>query len=466
MHVNRCRALACAALVLTAALLAACGDDSSDATPTPTEIPTAEPGATSGPGVTDDEIVIGMTNDLSGEGGTPYAAVTVAMQAYFAAVNEEQGGVCGRDLTLIAADDQYTREIAYDETVRLVEEEDVLAIVGAQSTEAHKLAAIYLNDPNSNKRHDDGIPDLFLSTGWSGWGDVETYPWSIGFIPDYYSDAQVVAAHINEHHEGEKVGLLYEDSPFGDDYLDGLEAALDDDALLVAKVQYEPPAPVSADATPTPTPEPTEDGEGTDAPAAGEPDVGALVDELIESKAEVVVLASAPDVTADVYRAAAEKEFAPQFVLSYVNSPSALAADIGGGTSADNLLAGFEALDGTVTTEYLLNLVEDDGDPALVEHERLMETYDGPPITTLSIYGQALAETVVETLSRACASLTTTGVLEAAESLSGFQPSLLLPGIEVNLSAEDHRAIEALQPVRIEADGNLTHVGDPIAAEG
>lgn len=462
MHVNRFAAPT--AVILLAAvigLLGACGDDDTASTPAPTEIPTSEPGITPGPGVSDSEITIGMTNDLSGEGGTPYAAVTTAMQAYFAALNEEKGGVCGRDLKFIAADDQYTREIAYDETKRLVEDEHALAIVGAQSTEAHKLAAIYLNDPNSNKRHNDGVPDLFLSTGWSGWGDIEKYPWTIGFIPDYLSDGQVIGTYINEHHEGEKVAILYEHSDFGDDYLAGLEETIADAKLLVSKTRYEPPALAAADATPTP--EPTSDADSTPAP---ETDVAALVDAIIESKAEVVVLASSPEVTAEVYRTAAEKDFAPQFILSYVNSPSALAADIGGGTSADHLLDGFAALDGTITTEYLINVVEDDGVPALVEHERIMETYDGPPVTTLSIYGQALAETVVETLARACADLTRTGVLEAAESLSGFEPTLLLPGIQINLSAEDHRAIETLQPVRIEADGNMTHVGDPIAAEG
>jgi branched-chain amino acid transport system substrate-binding protein len=460
MHVNDSRALVGAALLAVAVMfIAACGDDSLEATPSPTEVTrTPRPGTTPGPGVTGTEIIIGMTNDLSGEGATPYAAVTTAMQAYFAAINGEQGGVCGRHLTLITADDRYTPEIALEETKRLVAEENVLAIVGAQNTEAHKAVAAYLNDPNGNKRHGDGIPDLFVSTGWSGWGDVEKFPWTFGFIPDYYSDASVIAEFINQNHEGENAAILYEDSDFGSDYVAGLEATIADAKLLVSKVKYAPPA---AGVTPTPP-----DGETADAAEAGEPDVPALVDALVKSKATVVVLASTPDVTAEVYRVAAEKKFAPQFFLSYVNTPSTLAAGIGGGTSADHLLAGCEALDGTITTEYLLNLVEDEGDPALVEHQRIMETYDGPPITTLSTYGQALAETVVETLSRACSDLSTKGVLTAAESLSGFRPSLLLPGIEINLSPEDHRAIQELQPVRIYADGNLTHVGGPIDAEG
>jgi ABC-type branched-subunit amino acid transport system substrate-binding protein len=74
-----------------------------------------------------------MTNDLAGEGGTPYAAVTGAVQAYLSHVSEELGGVCGRDVVVMSADDRYTPEIALEETRRLVEEEDVLAMIRALS---------------------------------------------------------------------------------------------------------------------------------------------------------------------------------------------------------------------------------------------------------------------------------------------------------------------------------------------
>lgn len=461
------------AAVAMLAFAAACGDDDSDppASPSATAAPTLAPGVTPGPGVTNDEIFLGMTNDLSGEGNTPYAAVTSAILAYFAALNEEQGGVCGRDIILLTGDDQYTPEIALEETKRLVEEEEVLAIIGAQSTEAHLLVAPYLHDPDGNRNTADSVPDLFVSSGWSGWGDVDEFPWTIGFIPDYASDGQVIATYINEEHADEKVGLLYEDSGFGADYLAGISGTIDDDGRLVA-IPYTPPPPAATatpasapDASPTPTAA-AEDTETPDASQAPEFDAAALVDQLVEAGAEVVVLATEPDVTAEIYLAAEEKDFHPVFIISYVNTASSLAAAVGGGTSADHLLAGFEMLDGTITTQYLLNLVENEGDPNLVEHQRIMETYDGPAVTTLSVYGQTLAETVVETLERACTNLNREGVLSAAESISGFSPSLLLPGMSVRLGPDDHRAIETLQPVRIEADGVLTPMGDPISAEG
>jgi len=457
-YLSRMRWLLTLAGGVAVVALAACGggdDRTPTPSPSPTATPTARPGVTPGPGVSDTEIRLGMTNDLAGEGGTPYAAVTASVQAYIAQVNQELGGVCDRDLVVIAADDSYTPEIALRETQRLVEKEDVLAIIGAQNTDVHLAVAPYLNDPDGDEDTGDGVPDLFLSTGWSGWGIVDSFPWSIGFIPDYASDGEIIGKYIEERLPEKKIGLLYENSNFGRDYRAALERVFVGDEVLVASVAYDveqggdeaEPTPVDGDPTPTPAVRP-------------------LLQELIDAGAEVVVLGTTPAVSAEVFKIANAGDLISQFILSYVNTPSTLAAEIGGGTQADSLLEGFEQLSGSVVSKYMLNLVEDEGSPELIEHQRIMETYDGPPVTTLSIYGQALAETVVETLSRACDQLDREGVLQAAESLSGFQPSVLLPGIEVNLSSEDHRAIEAMQPVMIEADGSLTEIGEPISAEG
>ena len=444
---------------VVAVSLAACGsgdDPIPTPSPSPTATPTARPGVTPGPGVSETEIRLGMTNDLAGEGGTPYAAVTASVQAYFAHINGELGGVCGRDVVVIVADDRYTPEIALEETQRLVEEEDVLAIIGAQSTDVHLAVAPYLNDPDGDGDGGDGVPDLFLSTGWSGWGDIDLFPWSVGFIPDYASDGEIIAKYIDERLPEKKVGLLYENSNFGRDYRAALERVFVGDEVLVASVAYEVEQG-GDEAQPTPV-----DGEDPTPTPAARP----LLQELIDAGAEVVVLGTTPTVSAEVFKIANAGDLISQFILSYVNTPSTLAAEIGGGTEADSLLEGFEQLSGSVLSKYMLNLVEDEGSAELIEHQRIMQTYDGPPVTTLSIYGQALAETVVETLSRACDQLDREGVLQAAESLSGFQPSVLLPGIEVNLSPEDHRAIETMQPVMIEADGSLTEIGEPISAEG
>lgn len=427
------------ALALVAALAAAaCGGDDDSPTPSasPSPPPTLAPGVTPGPGVTETEIRLGMTNDLAGVGETPYAAVSDAIGAYFEKVNQD-GGVCGRDLLLVTKDDQYNPELALATTKELVEQDGVLAIVGALGTAAHLAVADYLNDPNGDGNKDDGVPDLFVSTGYSGWGDVARWPWTIGFIPDYQTDAKALASYINENQRGKKIGILYESNELGNDYDSALKNSLTDPALLVSEQPYDSAAP----------------------------DVAGHIDALSQAGVEVVVLATTPDVSALAITTAHGRGYNPQLVLSYVNSQTQLATLIGAGAALDQLTAGFRELSGAVSTTYLLSAIDSEDDPAVVEHKRIMQTFGGTQVSTLTVYGQALAETAVAALSRTCDRPTRKGLMNAVESLRGFHPSLLLPGIDVNLGPKDHHSFQTLQVVSFGEDGSQTAIGEPVSLE-
>jgi ABC-type branched-subunit amino acid transport system substrate-binding protein len=378
-----------------------------------------------------------MTNDLAGAGGTPYGAVTEAMQSYFAMVNREEDGVCGRDLMLLARDDQYNKELALAATKELVEKDGVLAMIGALGTQPHLPVADYLNDPNADGDRSDGVPDLFVSTGYSGWGDLTRWPWTAGFIPDYQADAQILIGYINERFAGKRFGILYQNDEFGNDYLLRTKETLADQALLVSEQPYDPTGP----------------------------EVAPFITKFIDAGVEVILLATPPEVSARAIAAAHRLEYAPQFVLSYVNSHTHLATLIGGGSGPDQLALGLGELSGAISTNYLLSAIEDEDSPAIAEHLRVMQTYDGPHVSTLTIYGQALAETVVELLRRACHNPTRQGVVDAAHSLEGFHPSLLWPGVNVNLGPDDHRAIQSMQVVILKDDGTLEEIGDPVSVE-
>jgi branched-chain amino acid transport system substrate-binding protein len=427
-------------IILSITLLgAACAGGDKEPRPTaePTPSPTAGRGGSHGPGVTETEIRLGMTNDLSASGDTPFSLITTAIQAYFRKVNAESGGACGRKINLLSEDDGYTPQGALEKTKKLVEQDQVLAMIGAVGTPVHTPVAAYLNDPNGDGNTADGIPDLFVSTGWSGWGDVAKYPWTIGYIPDYLTDAKVLARYLNDHLKGKKIGILAQNDQFGNDYLRGVQDAVENKDLVVSSQRVDP----SPDA------------------------IKAQVVAVRDTGAEAVVLALPPEVSANVFRIAEGEGFRPKWLVSYVNSPSALAREIGGGTLAEQLIKGFEDLNGSVSTEYLLSAIDDAEAPPMREHRRIMETYAGPIVSTLTIYGQSLAEAVVETLKRSCESITREGVLRAAESIQHFHSSLMLEGVELNLGAKDHFAIQTLQPVEIQKDGTLKDLGDPVAVE-
>ncbi len=429
---------ALAAVLLIAA--AACGDDDDEEEESPspggtTAAATETPSGEVGPGVTDTEILLGHSNDLAGTGGTPYGIITPSMDAYFKKVNEEDDGVCGRSIKLIAEDDQYQPALALEKAKKLVEQDEVLAFVGALGTAAHLGAVDYLNDPNGDGDTKDGIPDLLVSTGYSGWGDYQKWPWTIGYIPDYVSDAKVQGTYINDNFPDAKIGILYQNDAFGKDYLNGLKDVLT--GSIVSEQSYE------ASAT----------------------DISSQILTIKDAGADLIFLGTTPGFAAKAIVAAHTQDYKPQFFQSYVNSHTTLASLIGGGTSPDQLGKGFTELDGTIATNYILSAVEDADDPAMVEHKRIMETYGGPTLSTLTVYGQSLAELVVEILSKACDNLNREGVLAAAESVKGFSPSVMWPGIEITLGPDDHYAIESLQPVQIQKDGTLKELGGVISVE-
>ncbi len=44
------------------------------------------------------------------------------------------------------------------------------------------------------------VPQLFVATGATKWGDPKHFPWTMGLQPNYQSEARIYAAYILEHH--------------------------------------------------------------------------------------------------------------------------------------------------------------------------------------------------------------------------------------------------------------------------
>ena len=118
-----------------------------------------------GPGVTDTEIKLGQTMPYSGP-VAGYSTVGRAMAAYFTKVNAE-GGVNGRKLKLISLDDAFTPPKTVEQTRRLVEQDEVLAIFGTLGTPTNSAIAKYLNSKN--------VPQLLILTGNPKLGDTRTF---------------------------------------------------------------------------------------------------------------------------------------------------------------------------------------------------------------------------------------------------------------------------------------------------
>src|SRR5450432_3511309 len=168
------------------------------------------------PGATDTEIKIGTTTPYSGP-ASAYSAGAVSATAYFTMINE-QGGVNGRKINLISLDDAYSPPKTVEQVRRLVEDEKVAFCFQTLGTACNLAIRQYLNDNN--------VPQLFVSTGASVFSDPEHFPWTIGFNPNYQTEAHIYAKDILATKPNAKIGVLSQNDGFGKDYLIGLKEVL------------------------------------------------------------------------------------------------------------------------------------------------------------------------------------------------------------------------------------------------
>ena len=67
------------------------------------------------------------------------------------------------------------------------------------------------------------VPQLFVATGASKWGDPKEFPWTMGFQPDYHTEAMIYAKHILANVKDAKIGVLNQNDDYGKDYFDGFK---------------------------------------------------------------------------------------------------------------------------------------------------------------------------------------------------------------------------------------------------
>jgi branched-chain amino acid transport system substrate-binding protein len=243
---------------------------------------TAAASATYDPGADAKTIKIGMTAPLSGP-VSAYAEIAKSAEAYIRKVNDE-GGINGRRIELIVADDAYSPPKTVEQTRRLVESDEVLLLFGGVETPTNSAMHKYLNDRK--------VPQLFLGSGAAKWNDPKNFPWTVGWQPSYRDEAFAYAQYIKSSLPNAKVAVLYQNDDLGKDYLNALEEKLG--GLLVSKASYETTAPT----------------------------VDTQILLLKNSGADVLLVAATPKFAAQAIRKTAEIEWKPTVIISNVRHRS------------------------------------------------------------------------------------------------------------------------------------------------
>jgi branched-chain amino acid transport system substrate-binding protein len=174
-------------------------------------------------------IKLGNTAPYSGP-ASAYGTIARAEAAYFQMLND-QGGINGRRIEFLTLDDGYSPAKTVEQTRKLVEQDDVLAMFSSVGTAPNISVQKYLNVR--------GVPQIFVSSGATRWNDPEHFPWTVGFNPTYELEGRLYAEYILQTKPNAKIAVIAPNEDAGKDYVRGFKAGLGEHIdQLVSETTY------------------------------------------------------------------------------------------------------------------------------------------------------------------------------------------------------------------------------------
>jgi branched-chain amino acid transport system substrate-binding protein len=369
-------------------------------------------------GASDTEIKVGNIMPYSGP-LSAYATIGKTIAAYFNKINAE-GGINGRKINFISYDDGFSPPKTVEQARKLVESDEVLLIFQSLGTPTNNAIQKYMN---TNK-----VPQLFVATGATKFGDQKNFPWTMGWQPTYQIEGRIYAKYLLQNHPNGKIAILYQNDDSGRDYIKGLKDGLEGKMQVVAETPYEP----------------------TD------PTIDSQIITLKASGADIFFNESSPKFAAQAIKKVAELGWKPVHLLASISA------------SVGSVLrpAGLENSKGILSSGYLKDPTDPTwkGDPAIKEWAAFMDKYypEGDKTSTFTVYGYLTAQTMVQVLKQCGDDLTRENVMKQAANLKDLDLGMLLPGIKINTGPSDYYPIKQMQMSRF--NGEYGELFGPVIA--
>ena len=367
-------------------------------------------GASGGtPGITAKEILIGGTVPLSGP-ASPFGTVGPGANAYFKYVNAH-GGVHGRKIRYLYRDDGYDPSRTINETRELVQQEKVFAIFNTVGTEHNLAIRAYLNALK--------VPQVFGGTGASVIArGYKRYPWTIGYLPSFAGEGAIYGRYVVKHRPKARIAVLYENSDYGKDLLNGLTRGLGKRASrIVAKASYE----------------------------VTDPDVNSQISKLRRSKADTFMLFALPQQAIQSFVYAYKLGWHPQIFVSAVSIEPRVMGVARLGTNG-------KETNGALSVAFVKDPTSPawKKDKAVALYRRIMKRYfpRGKPSDVYNWYGMTVAFSMVDALEHAGRNPTRESLRRAMTHMDERNNPFLLPGIAVKTSPTNYFPMAKSRMVR------------------
>lgn len=362
---------------------------------------------TATPGVTSNSITIGGTIPISGPAAA-YGSVGRGAEAYFKHVNSG-GGVFGRKINYKYLDDEFQVSKTILLTRQLVEQDNVLAVFNSVGTEHALAIRSYLNDRK--------VPHLFIGSGVSKLAtEHRKYPWSLGYLPSFSGEGAIYGRHIAANRPTSKIAVLYENSDFGKDMLNGLRRGLHGKGKVVATAAYE----------------------------VTDPSIDSQIARLRSSKADTLMLFATPQFAIFGYVASFRLGWHPQV---YVTSVS-ISPDI---MKIARFASSKKHVEGSISIAFVKDPTSSQWakDKTVRLYKSILKRFlpSAKADDVFNYYGMAVAYTMVDTLKKAGRNPTRAGVLKAATHLNETNP-FLLAGVRIKTSPTDYYPMDKVKLAR------------------
>jgi hypothetical protein len=359
------------------------------------------------PGVTPTQITLGGTVPLSGPAAA-YASVGRGADAYFKYVNSK-GGVFGRKVVYKYEDDEFDVAKTILLTRQLVDQDNVLAIFDSVGTEHALAVRPYLNDRK--------VPQLFVGSGVSKLAtEHKKYPWSMGYLPSFAGEGAIYGRYVAAHQPQARIAVLYENSDFGKDMLNGLRRGLGGKAKIVGTQPYE-----------------IEDS-----------NVDSQLARLKASGADTLMLFATPKFAIFGYVGSFRLGWHPHvYVTSVSISPDIMKIAKFGSNQ--------KQVEGSISIAFVKDPTAQQWakDKTVRLYKTIVRRFlpGAKPDDVFNYYGMAVAYTMVDTLTKAGRNLTRAGVLRAATHLNETNP-FLLPGVRIKTGPNDYYPMDKVKLAR------------------
>lgn len=353
-------------------------------------------------GVSDKEIVVGQFAALTGPAAQLGQRLNAGIQAYFKAVNE-QGGVNGRTLRLLARDDGYEPDKAVAAVKGLIEQDQVFALVGSVGTPTG-LAAMPVFTAAK-------VPMVGMFTGAQGLREpFNRYVFHVR--ASYFDETERIVQHLTTLGM-KKFAVFYQNDAYGKAGLEGVTRAL-------ARRQMKPAATATFERNTV--------------------NVSAALNGILPAQPEAVVQIGAYKACAEFIKQARVKGYGGQFFnVSFVGA-KALADELG--------------TDGMgVVISQVVPFPYTPSAAVVREYQQRMKEAGQQEFDFSSMEGFLIGKVFVEGVRRAGKNLTRESLIAGLESMKDVN----LGGFEINYSPRDHAGSKYTDLTFIGDGGRFMH---------